>query len=66
GIFISYIHAGGPADKSASLQRGDRIMSVNQIDLRRALHEDAVNVIKGCGDTADMIVSYRPNDKTRN
>ncbi|CAF0833766.1 unnamed protein product [Didymodactylos carnosus] len=65
GIFISFIQAGGPADKSGNLQKGDRIMSVNQNDLRGASHEDAANVLKNCGDTADMIVSYRPDDYVR-
>lgn len=29
GIFVSFILAGGPADLSGELRRGDRILSVN-------------------------------------
>lgn len=31
GIFISFILAGGPADLSGELQRGDQILSVSQV-----------------------------------
>lgn len=35
GIFISFILAGGPADLSGELRRGDQILSVNGINLRK-------------------------------
>lgn len=31
GIFVSFILAGGPADLSGELRRGDRILSVSRI-----------------------------------
>lgn len=46
GIFISFILAGGPADLSGELRRGDQILSVNGIDLRTATHEQAANALK--------------------
>lgn len=33
GIFVSFILAGGPADLSGELRRGDRILSVSRRDL---------------------------------
>jgi hypothetical protein len=59
GIFISFIQTGGAADKSGDLRKGDRILSVNTIDLRGASHEDAATVLKNCGDTADLHVIYK-------
>ncbi|KAG8453076.1 hypothetical protein GDO86_004766, partial [Hymenochirus boettgeri] len=60
GIFISFILAGGPADLSGELQRGDQIMSVNCIDLRIATHEQAAAALKGAGQTVTMVVQYQP------
>jgi len=46
GIFISFILAGGPADTSGQLHRGDQILQVNGIDITRASHEDAAHALK--------------------
>ena len=46
GIFISFILAGGPADLSGELRRGDQILSVNNTDLRTATHEQAALALK--------------------
>lgn len=46
GIFISFILAGGPADQSGQLRRGDQILSVNGIDLTAATHEEAAHALK--------------------
>lgn len=46
GIFISFILAGGPADLSGELRRGDQILSVNGINLRTATHEEAAAALK--------------------
>lgn len=59
GIFISFIQTGGVADRSGELRKGDRILSVNNIDLRGASHEDAATVLKNCGETADLHVVYK-------
>ena len=39
GIFISFILAGSPADVCGELRRGDQIMSVNDVDIRRYTHD---------------------------
>lgn len=46
GIFISFILAGGPADLSANLRRGDQILSVNGVNLKTATHEEAAAALK--------------------
>lgn len=65
GIYISFIQAGGIADKSGDLRKGDRILSVNNIDFRGVTHEDAAAVLKNCGDTADLHVVYKYDDFIR-
>ncbi|XP_032878412.1 disks large homolog 2 isoform X2 [Amblyraja radiata] len=62
GIFISFILAGGPADLSGELQRGDQILSVNGMDIRVATHEQAATALKGAGQVVNMIVQYKPEE----
>lgn len=47
GIFISFILAGSPADTCGALRRGDQILSVNDIDIRAASHDEAAACLKG-------------------
>ncbi|TRY89305.1 hypothetical protein DNTS_003474, partial [Danionella cerebrum] len=60
GIFISFILAGGPADLCGELRKGDRIVSVNGVDLRSATHEQAAAALKNAGQTVSIIAQYRP------
>ncbi|KAF3838577.1 hypothetical protein F7725_010345 [Dissostichus mawsoni] len=55
GIFVSFILAGGPADLSGELRRGDRILSVNGVNLRNATHEQAAAALKRAGQTVTII-----------
>ncbi|XP_041420751.1 disks large homolog 1 isoform X14 [Xenopus laevis] len=65
GIFISFILAGGPADLSGELQKGDRIMSVNEVDLKSATHEQAAAALKNAGQTVTIVAQYRPEEYSR-
>ncbi|KAK8733920.1 hypothetical protein OTU49_006243, partial [Cherax quadricarinatus] len=65
GIFISFILAGGPADLSGELRRGDQILNVNGTDLRSATHEQAAQTLKGCGQTVNLTVQYKPDEYNR-
>uniref|UniRef100_A0A4W5RS30 Discs, large homolog 2 (Drosophila) n=1 Tax=Hucho hucho TaxID=62062 RepID=A0A4W5RS30_9TELE len=65
GIFVSFILAGGPADLSGELRRGDQILSVNGIDLRGATHEQAAAALKGAGQTVTIVAQYRPEEYGR-
>ncbi|GFS11251.1 protein lap4 [Elysia marginata] len=57
-IYISKITAGGTADKSGKLQVGDRIVSINDVDLADARHDQAVNLLTGL-DRSIKLVVYR-------
>ncbi|XP_067898557.1 discs large homolog 1-like protein isoform X6 [Heterodontus francisci] len=65
GIFISFILAGGPADLSGELRKGDRIISVNGIDLRSATHEQAAAALKNAGQSVTIVAQYRPEEYSR-
>uniref|UniRef100_A0A7N6AAL3 Disks large homolog 2-like n=1 Tax=Anabas testudineus TaxID=64144 RepID=A0A7N6AAL3_ANATE len=65
GIFVSFILAGGPADLSGELRRGDQILSVNGIDLRGATHEQAAAALKGAGQVVTIVAQYRPEEYGR-
>lgn len=65
GIFISFILAGGPADLSGQLRRGDRVLSVNSTDLRGATHEQAAAALKGAGQTVTLVVAFKPEEYSR-
>ena len=62
GIFISFILGGGPADTSGQVRRGDKIVSVNGIDLSRATHEDAAVALKNAGNVVNLRLFYSPEE----
>lgn len=65
GIFISFILAGGPADLCGELRKGDRLVSVNGVDLRGATHEQAAAALKNAGQTVTIVAQYRPEEYSR-
>ncbi|XP_063516812.1 disks large homolog 3 isoform X1 [Pongo pygmaeus] len=65
GIFVSFILAGGPADLSGELRRGDRILSVNGVNLRNATHEQAAAALKRAGQSVTIVAQYRPEEYSR-
>uniref|UniRef100_A0A671R7N6 Disks large homolog 1 n=1 Tax=Sinocyclocheilus anshuiensis TaxID=1608454 RepID=A0A671R7N6_9TELE len=65
GIFISFILAGGPADLCGELKKGDRLVSVNGIDLRSATHEQAAAALKNAGQAVTIVAQYRPEEYSR-
>ncbi|XP_034065989.1 disks large homolog 1-like isoform X6 [Gymnodraco acuticeps] len=65
GIFISFILAGGPADLCGELRKGDRILSVNGVDLSSATHEQAAAALKNAGQTVTIVAQYRPEEYSR-
>uniref|UniRef100_A0A8C5BN96 Discs large homolog 1-like protein n=1 Tax=Gadus morhua TaxID=8049 RepID=A0A8C5BN96_GADMO len=62
GIFISFILAGGPADLCGELRKGDRILSVNGVDLTKATHEQAAAALKNAGQSVTIAAQYRPEE----
>ena len=62
GIFVSFILSGGPADISGQVRRGDKILSVNGVDLSRATHEEAAVALKNAGNVVHLTLFYRPEE----
>ncbi|XP_074658045.1 disks large homolog 1-like isoform X2 [Tubulanus polymorphus] len=62
GIFVSFILAGGPADLSGELHRGDQLLKVNGVDLQQATHEDAAAALKGAPEAVEIIAQYKPEE----
>ncbi|KAK9730452.1 PDZ domain [Popillia japonica] len=56
GIFISRVTEGGPADL-AGLRVGDKVISVNRVDVTNVSHYDAVEVLKASGSVLILEVS---------
>uniref|UniRef100_T1KWJ0 Guanylate kinase-like domain-containing protein n=1 Tax=Tetranychus urticae TaxID=32264 RepID=T1KWJ0_TETUR len=65
GIFISFLLAGGPADLSGKLFKGDQIISVNGIDLGGCSHEEAAAILKASTGEITLLVEYHPDDYAR-
>ncbi|XP_061098008.1 discs large homolog 1-like protein isoform X11 [Conger conger] len=65
GIFISFILAGGPADLCGELKKGDRLVSVNGVDLHSSTHEQAAAALKNAGQTVTIVAQYRPEEYSR-
>lgn len=65
GIFISFILAGGPADQTGELKRGDTILKVNDVSLDNVTHEEAADALKNAGQTVVLTVQHRPKDFNR-
>ena len=55
--FVSVL-AGGPADSSKSLQKGDRILTVNSNSIEYASHQEAALILRNSGDTVELVVQH--------
>ena len=60
GIFISFILTGGVADLSGELRKGDQLLNVNGVDLTKATHKQAVDILKNAGSQVVLLTQYRP------
>ncbi|ODM96114.1 Multiple PDZ domain protein [Orchesella cincta] len=56
GIFIKNVLLNSPAGRTGQLKTGDRILSVDDVDLRSASHEKAVEVIRAAGNPVRFLV----------
>jgi len=65
GIFISFILAGGPADLSGEVRRGDQILFVNAENITIATHEIAAAALKGAGNEVTLKLHYKPEEYNR-
>ncbi|XP_046805854.1 uncharacterized protein LOC111674587 isoform X4 [Lucilia cuprina] len=60
GIFISHIVPGGIAAKCGKLRMGDRILKVNDSDVSRATHQDAVLELLKPGNEIKLTIQHDP------
>ncbi|XP_034127695.1 protein lap4 isoform X7 [Drosophila guanche] len=60
GIFISHIVPGGIASKCGKLRMGDRILKVNDADVSKATHQDAVLELLKPGDDIKLTIQHDP------
>uniref|UniRef100_UPI00398EF694 multiple PDZ domain protein isoform X10 n=1 Tax=Pristiophorus japonicus TaxID=55135 RepID=UPI00398EF694 len=56
GIFIKHILEDSPAGRNGTLKTGDRIVEVDEVDLRDASHEQAVEAIRKAGNPVVFLV----------
>ncbi|XP_059469867.1 inaD-like protein isoform X2 [Neocloeon triangulifer] len=56
GIFIKNVLPNSPAGKTGELKTGDRILEVDDVNLRTASHERAVEVIRAAGNPVRFLV----------
>uniref|UniRef100_A0A0S7ESV5 PTN13 n=1 Tax=Poeciliopsis prolifica TaxID=188132 RepID=A0A0S7ESV5_9TELE len=57
GTIISSITPGGPADLNGLLKPGDRLISVNDIDLDGYPYDETVNILQSAPDDVTLVVS---------
>ncbi|XP_075899666.1 tyrosine-protein phosphatase non-receptor type 13 isoform X4 [Nelusetta ayraudi] len=57
GTIVSSITPGGPADVNGCLKPGDRLLSVNDVNLQGLSHATAVDVLQNAPDDVTLVVS---------
>ncbi|KAM3860349.1 protein scribble homolog [Diretmus argenteus] len=56
GIYISRIAEGGAAHRDSTLSVGDRVLSINGVDMTEARHDQAVALLTGTSPTITLLV----------
>ncbi|XP_078515738.1 synaptojanin-2-binding protein [Lissotriton helveticus] len=59
GIFVSRIKEGGAAALDGRLQEGDKILMVNGRELKKLLHNEAVDLFREAGEDVVLRVQHR-------
>eukprot|EP00066_Takifugu_rubripes_P017101 XP_011606367.1 PREDICTED: protein scribble homolog isoform X9 [Takifugu rubripes] len=60
GIYISRIAEGGAAHRDSVLCVGDRVISINGVDMTEARHDQAVALLTGTSPTISLVVERDP------
>ncbi|XP_063780808.1 protein scribble homolog [Pseudophryne corroboree] len=60
GIFISRIAEGGAAHRDGTLRVGDRVLSINGVDMTEARHDQAVALLTSTSPTITLLVKREP------
>ncbi|XP_062236062.1 protein scribble homolog isoform X4 [Platichthys flesus] len=61
GIYISRIAEGGAAHRDSTLRVGDRVITINGVDMTEARHDQAVALLTGTSPTIALLVERDPN-----
>ncbi|XP_034022938.1 LOW QUALITY PROTEIN: protein scribble homolog [Thalassophryne amazonica] len=61
GIYISRISEGGAAHRDSTLRVGDRVISINGVDMTEARHDQAVALLTGTSPTITLLVERDQN-----
>uniref|UniRef100_A0A8D3B1B8 Protein scribble homolog n=1 Tax=Scophthalmus maximus TaxID=52904 RepID=A0A8D3B1B8_SCOMX len=56
GIYLSRIAEGGAAHRDSTLRVGDRVISINGVDMTEARHDQAVALLTGTSPTITLLV----------
>ncbi|XP_057592698.1 protein scribble homolog isoform X3 [Hippopotamus amphibius kiboko] len=56
GLFISRIAEGGAAHRAGTLQVGDRVLSINGVDMTEARHDHAVSLLTAASPTIALLL----------
>ncbi|XP_060053822.1 protein scribble homolog isoform X4 [Erinaceus europaeus] len=62
GIFISRIAEGGAAHRAGTLQVGDRVLSINGVDMTEARHDHAVSLLTAASPTIALLLERESGD----
>jgi C-terminal processing protease CtpA/Prc len=60
-IIVSYLKEDGVAFRSATLKIGDRILAINNVNLRMHTLADAVKLLQNAGDVVTLKICREPN-----
>ncbi|CAH8834504.1 unnamed protein product [Trichobilharzia szidati] len=60
--FISHIQPDKPAGQSKRIFVGDRLLTVNGVDVTRFGHEKAAAALRDARDRVDLLLAYRPEE----
>ncbi|KAM3833316.1 glutamate receptor-interacting protein 1 isoform 3-T3 [Vipera latastei] len=57
-VVITCVRPGGPADREGTIKPGDRLLSVDGIRLVGTSHNEAMGILKQCGQEATLLIEY--------
>ncbi|KAM6437878.1 glutamate receptor-interacting protein 1 isoform 11-T11 [Liasis olivaceus] len=57
-VVITCVRPGGPADREGTIKPGDRLLSVDGIRLVGTSHNEAMCILKQCGQEATLLIEY--------
>ncbi|KAK3755612.1 hypothetical protein QZH41_017605, partial [Actinostola sp. cb2023] len=61
GVFVTYVVDGSAADMEGTIQQGDRIIEVNNENLRNATQEHAAHILKRCYGNVKLTIGRIPS-----